>query len=191
MGGAVMKIVNLFGGPGSGKSTTAAGLFSMMKMRGHKVELVTEFAKDLTYKKDFITLANQLAVLGEQDHRLRRLEGHVDYVITDSPLMLSIVYAAGIYSEQWFKRAAWGAFCTYDNINFLLKRAKPYATYGRNQNEEQALEIDGVLRRLLDAYGVEFAQIAGNEQAPGEIYSLLFERSAEDGGVGGADLKPR
>jgi hypothetical protein len=169
-----MKIINIWGGPGAGKSTTAAGLFSMMKMRGHKVELVTEFAKDLTYKKDFITLSNQLAVLGEQDHRLRRLEGHVDYVITDSPLLLSILYAQGVYSEQWFKRAAWGAFCTYDNVNFLLVRAKPYAEYGRNQTEEQARDLDGILRRLLDAYGVEFSQIQGNEQAPEEIYSALF-----------------
>lgn len=146
----------------------------MMKMRGHKVELVTEFAKDLTYKKDFITLSNQLAVLGEQDHRLRRLEGHVDYVITDSPLLLSIVYAQGIYAEQWFKRAAWGAFCTYDNTNFMLKRAKPYATYGRSQTEDEAREIDGVLRRLLDAYGVDFQQIPGDEHAPANIYSALF-----------------
>jgi hypothetical protein len=169
-----MKILNLFGGPGAGKSTTAAGLFSMMKMRGHRVELVTEFAKDLTYSKDFITLSNQLAVLGEQDHRLRRLEGHVDYVITDSPLLLSIVYSQGIYSEQWFRRAVWGAFCTYDNINFLLKRAKPYVEYGRNQTEDQAKDIDGILRRLLDAYGVEFDQIDGDEQATGTIYSILF-----------------
>lgn len=171
-----MKIINVWGGPGSGKSTTAAGLFSMMKMRGHKVELVTEFAKDLTYKKDFITLSNQLAVLGEQDHRLRRLDGHVDYVITDSPLLLSIVYAQGIYSEQWFKRAVWGAFCTYDNVNFLLKRVKPYAEYGRNQNEDQAKEIDGILRRLLDAYGVDFQQVSGDESAPESIYGMLFPR---------------
>lgn len=172
----MMRIINVWGGPGSGKSTTAAGLFSMMKMRGHKVELVTEFAKDLTYKKDFITLSNQLAVLGEQDHRLRRLEGHVDYVITDSPLLLSIVYAQGIYSEQWFRRAVWGAFCTYDNTNFLLKRAKPYMEYGRNQTEDEAREIDGVLRRLLDAYGVEFTQIKGDEAAPSAIYSVLFQQ---------------
>jgi nicotinamide riboside kinase len=176
-----MKVINVWGGPGSGKSTTAAGLFATMKIKGHKVELVTEFAKDLTYKKDFITLSNQLAVLGEQDHRLRRLEGHVDYVITDSPLLLSIVYSQGIYSEQWFRRAVWGAFCTYDNTNFLLKRVKPYSEYGRNQTEDQAKDIDMVLRRLLDAYGVDFDQIEGDESAAGLIYSTLFPAVIKNG----------
>ena len=47
-----MKVINLWGGPGCGKSTTAAGLFSIMKMRGHKVELVTEYAKELTYDRN-------------------------------------------------------------------------------------------------------------------------------------------
>ena len=45
------KVINLFGGPGAGKSTTAAGLFYEMKVRDIKCELVTEYAKDMTYEK--------------------------------------------------------------------------------------------------------------------------------------------
>ena len=39
-------IMNLYGGPGSGKSTGAAYIFSMLKMVGVDAEYVTEFAKD-------------------------------------------------------------------------------------------------------------------------------------------------
>lgn len=39
-------IVNLFGAPGTGKSTGAAYIFSKLKMAGVDAEYVTEFAKD-------------------------------------------------------------------------------------------------------------------------------------------------
>ena len=39
-------IVNLYGGPGCGKSTGAAYLFSKLKMAGVDAEYVPEFAKD-------------------------------------------------------------------------------------------------------------------------------------------------
>lgn len=41
------KVINLYGGPGTGKSTTAAMLFAKMKLAGFNCEYVPEFAKDL------------------------------------------------------------------------------------------------------------------------------------------------
>jgi adenylate kinase family enzyme len=43
------KYINIFGGPGAGKSTTAAALFAEMKRRGMNVELATEVAEDREY----------------------------------------------------------------------------------------------------------------------------------------------
>lgn len=42
-------VINIFGAPGAGKSTTAAALFALMKLEGYKVELATEHAKDRYY----------------------------------------------------------------------------------------------------------------------------------------------
>jgi len=42
-------IVNLWAGPGTGKSTTASVVFHMLKVAGIKCEYVTEFAKELAY----------------------------------------------------------------------------------------------------------------------------------------------
>ena len=39
-------VVNLYGAPGSGKSTGAAYIFAKLKMLGVNCELITEFAKD-------------------------------------------------------------------------------------------------------------------------------------------------
>jgi hypothetical protein len=54
-----MKVINLWAGPGAGKSTTAAGLF-LMKLTGRRVELVTEYAKEVVYDQDPTRIKNQL-----------------------------------------------------------------------------------------------------------------------------------
>ena len=41
-------VINLFGGPGCGKSTGAAYVFSKLKMLGVNAELTSEYAKDKT-----------------------------------------------------------------------------------------------------------------------------------------------
>lgn len=43
------RIINLWAGPGSGKSTIAAYVFSKLKMKNINCELVTEYAKQLVY----------------------------------------------------------------------------------------------------------------------------------------------
>ena len=60
-----MIVVNLYGGPGSGKSTTAAGIFSELKMLGLNTELVTEYAKDKVWEKHESILDNQIYVFAK------------------------------------------------------------------------------------------------------------------------------
>lgn len=165
-----MKVINLFGGPGSGKSTTAAGLFFKMKHIGLKVELVTEFAKDCTYEGGH-TLPDQLAVLGEQHRRLSRLEGHVDWAITDSPLLLGAIYAKGDFDCREFENAVTWAFNRFDNHNFLLVRNEPYSTYGRTQSFEEACEIDDKIKNLATCF--EMVRVAGGNSAPEDIFDFL------------------
>jgi hypothetical protein len=166
------KVINLCAGPGAGKSTTAAGLFYLMKLANLKVELVTEFAKDRTYNKSFLELNNQLFVLGEQDRRQRSLVGQVDYIITDSPLFLNSVYAEEPYDDVWFHEAVDAAFRTYDNICFFIERVKPYQTYGRTQTEQQAELLDGCIWDTLASYG-PFYRVMGDESAPRVILDIL------------------
>ena len=45
-----MKVLNFYGGAGIGKSTIAADVFSKLKHKGHKTELVGEYAKWLWYQ---------------------------------------------------------------------------------------------------------------------------------------------
>lgn len=142
-----MKVINLFGGPGTGKSTGAAFIFSQLKMKGHNVELVTEYAKDLVWQGSQHRLADQLHVFSEQYHRLDRLKDKVELVITDSPLYLSLVYAKlNGFNKPGFEQLVQSCIDEFDNHDVFLKRQKPYQQIGRVQDEDEARNIDDIIK---------------------------------------------
>lgn len=164
----ITKIINLFAGPGSGKSTTAAGLFFLMKTRGYSVELIHEFAKDLTWRGRHNTLQCQPYVFGKQLERTECLLGQVEYIITDSPILLSAIYNdEEKYPE--FQFPVIDIFDKYDNLNYFIQRVKPYNPVGRNQTEEQSKEIDTKIKDLLECYIIPYKCIPGNIVAPSKI----------------------
>lgn len=118
---------------GSGKSTTAAYLFSELKARGFEAELVTEVAKDLVWDENFKKLSNQIYVFGAQLYKIERLIGKVKYIITDSPILMQI----GYYKERQlpapkaFKKLCLAYNKRYRNINIWLKDNKKVSEVGR------------------------------------------------------------
>ena len=173
-----LKVINLWHGPGAGGSTTAAGLFNIMKVRGHKVELVTEVAKDLTWEHSWKTMENQLLLLGLQDQRLRRLDGQVEWAITDSPLPLGIAYMTKEY-QPWLELAVWDAYDRYQNFDVLLDRTCQYRRDGRSQTHQEALGLDLVVGELWrDAWDEDAdhaVRIEGGFAAPHQIYEWIFK----------------
>ena len=67
------KIINLFGGPGIGKSTQAAGLYYEMKKLNMNVEMPYEFPKLLAWDKSYEMVKDQLYVLANQHRNIARL----------------------------------------------------------------------------------------------------------------------
>jgi len=148
-------VVNIFGGPGSGKSTTAAGVFSLLKLHKIETELITEFAKDLVWEERSHTFKNQHYLFGKQHHRLWRIGDKVDVMVTDSPIFLSVVYRKELYSDA-FRKVVLEEFNAYNNINFFLKRTNTYNEVGRNQNKNEAKQIDREIIRDLDKYNIDY-----------------------------------
>ena len=167
-------MVNLFSGPGAGKSTIRAELFGMMKRASKNVEEVTEFAKDVTWDKNYSTLADQLYLLGNQNRRQFRLIGQVDWCVTDCPLLLGVHYVTPDYLPKNFKNLAFELWDTYENHNFFINRTKPYSKIGRTQTEDEARKIDTDIRDLLNNHNVKFTEVLGNESAAHAIMSTLF-----------------
>jgi adenylate kinase family enzyme len=62
----MVKIINLYGSPGCGKSTTATSLFSKMKMMDISVEITLEYVKKYAWKKIPIGKYDQYYIFGKQ-----------------------------------------------------------------------------------------------------------------------------
>lgn len=165
-------IVNMFGAPGSGKSTTAAGLFYLLKLAGKSVEYVPEVAKAFTYEERHKTLGFQAYIHGKQLRDLQRLMDKVDIIVTDSPTLLSYVYAARsnlrmphIYPDSFYDFIA-DQFKMMPSVNFLIERVKPYSPVGRNQTEEESSQIGREIKGLLERLEIGFWTLKGDENAP-------------------------
>jgi hypothetical protein len=171
-----MKVINLFGGPGSGKSTTAAGLFYQMKLKHMNVELITEYAKELVYS-DRVTFLNskQEYVFAKQNLRQFILKDKVEWAITDSPLLLSLIYPK-IYNTSpgdHFDQYAIETFNRYNNVNFFISRPPNFSSVGRVQDFSESVRVDNLILDALSETGVKYETIPADKQTLQTIMSHI------------------
>lgn len=164
------KVINLLGGSGTGKSTTAAGLFYEMKKLGLNVELVNEYVKRWAWCGKQVGAYDQVYLFGKQAKSEYDLYGKVDYIITDSPLLLSPIYekyynnGSSVVESSVFKHLQKAEASGVQHINFLMNRTKPFNPKGRYETEEQAIRVDGVVYKyLIDNY-ISFYCVTKAEQ---------------------------
>jgi nicotinamide riboside kinase len=167
-------IINMFGGPGSGKSTLAALLFARLKLMGVDCELITEFAKKLTWHDRHNTLKCQQYVFGKQSHEIEMIMGQVDIVVTDSPTLLSAIYAHESLHPS-FKEFVIEHYRTLPTINYYLRRVKPYNPNGRNQTAAESDEIGRKIVKFLDDNLIPYKAIDGCEFEVQNIVTFLRE----------------
>lgn len=162
-------VINLYAGSGAGKSTAAAGLFAEMKQRGYHVEQVTEYVKTWAWSGRTPNGFDQVYLFGKQANRESQLYGKVDYIITDSPLLLS-----GYYENYHLKEAivlpAVLNFLDYakrhdvKHLNFFLKRAKKFDPRGRYESEDQAKAIDVDMKAWLNQLEVPLIDVTTTDR---------------------------
>lgn len=155
-----LTIINLLAGPSAGKSLTAMGVTYYMKSTGKSVEYVPEVAKDYTFEGRHQMLTEQDYIFSKQNNRFRRLVGQVDYVVTDTSLLLGFMYMPTGFPAA-FKEYLYETYHSYNNINILIKRDPNmiYDPIGRNQTIDEAIQIDNDLRNLLVAANVPFIEL--------------------------------
>jgi hypothetical protein len=156
-----MILINLAGGPGSGKSTSASHLFAELKMEGVKAELVGEEAKEIIYDQLYPLLDNQVLITGRQWQRIQRLnKSGCEVGISDSPLIQGALYIQDKpYCAELTALLKKLDEQIPETYNVFVRRVKPYVKFGRYQDETQARELDG---KILDLIQNWWMTIDGN-----------------------------
>jgi hypothetical protein len=171
-------VINLCAGPGAGKSTMAAAIFSELKWHGVNCELATEYAKDRVWQEDFGVFECQPYVFGKQLLKVQRLVNKVDVIITDSPLIFSIMYNNSNLAT--FAPFVLEAFNQFDNMNYVLQRKKDYNPKGRMQTEDQAKELDIRIKDILSNHLVPFKLAEGSKDGVQFIVKDILERLGKE-----------
>lgn len=173
------KVINLYGGPGTGKSTLAAAIFAELKFRGINCEYVQEYAKDKAWEFGTNHLGvpkvfrAQEYIFGKQHFRLRRCAQDVDVIVTDCPLFLGLIYTPEDFPLPSLRPLIREAYELYDNLNIFLVRTKAYNPKGRFQTEDKAKELDVDVKNMLDKQDVPYHIIEAGRDAVKEIVELL------------------
>lgn len=157
-------VVNLYAGPGAGKTTCAWLVAGELKKLGVVTEYVPEYAKELVWddRTDLLdgSYKNQTAVLAEQNRRIERLRGKVDVIVTDSPLLMSSMYAKK--NVEQFEQLAFSMYNRCDNFNLFITRGNGFEQEGRIHSLQESKEIDEEIKGFLDEHGVYYGTYEHN-----------------------------
>jgi hypothetical protein len=178
-------IINFFGGPGIGKSTKSAGLFTEMKREHMDVELTYEYPKIVAWEENLSAIKDQFFITANQHRNISRLYGKVKYIIVDSPIILGLVYKeryselpeypATFYDES-FDSFILKLFKKYNSLNILLTRNdSSYNETGRLQKLKEAKDIDEEIKNKLIVNDIPFAEFSVNENTHFDIFNYIKE----------------
>lgn len=169
-------IVNLAGAPGAGKSTGAAYIFYKLKAAGVNAELITEFAKDKTWEHNDVALSTQIYILGKQYYRLARCMDQVDVIVTDSPILLSILYGEHCFYSSEMSSLVKKLWKENNNLLYFIDRVKKYNPAGRSQTAEESDALSIKLKTLLRDNDFEYKEYPGSIEGYDIIVNDILDK---------------
>jgi hypothetical protein len=167
-------VVNFFAGAGGGKSTLSADIFSRLKKLNVETELALEFAKDLVWEENE-SLKNQIYVFGNQLQRIERVNNKVDVIVTDSPLLLSIIFRPN-HIPKTLDKLVLETFNSYNNVNYFIERSHQYNPNGRlEKTVEEAIIKDNQIKQLLVNNNIQYESVLSNEECINNIVNDIVK----------------
>lgn len=178
---SVSKLINLFGGPGIGKSGIAAGITYKMKKKHIKVNNPYEFPKKLAWDNNIPAISDQLYVFANQHRGIAECYGKVDYIVIDSPILFSTIYhryyTKGYPAEMYgkaFHDMVIDLHRRYGSINILLERGVTiHNDDERFQNYKQSVEIDTLCKNVLDETKSPYHTVKVGDNSVKDIMKII------------------
>lgn len=114
----------------------------------------------------------QPLVYREQKTRLQRLIDYgVEYIVSDSPILLSAIYGDHLSKEFIDETTAY--FLSCPNKNFLLERGNGFTPFGRVHSLEESKRIDQKILDCLLTNNVDFTRITPLENAAEFVFNAV------------------
>lgn len=178
------KIINLFGGPGIGKSSIASGLTYKLKKKHITCDNPYEFPKILAWDKNFSAISDQLYVLANQHRGIVKSYNKVDYIILDSPILLSLIYKDYYNKETTYPSSLYNKHFdnmilemhnSYDNINILLTRNNQsnHNNNERYHNKKESKDLDLKIEKELNDNNIKFHKVEVGDNTVKKIYKII------------------
>ena len=176
------KIINLFGGPGIGKSSIASGLTYKLKKKHITCDNPYEFPKLLAWDENHSAIRDQLYVLANQHRGIVKSYGKVDYIILDSPILLSLTYRNYYKSNQYpatlyghtFDKLVLETFNQYENINILLERGEGnHNEKERYQSLDESKELDKAIELSMISNNIPYYVVKVGKNTVKDILKIL------------------
>ena len=175
-------LINFLGAPSAGKSTAAGRLFTRLKDMNMNVEYVPEYVKSWAWDGRTISPYDQFYFFGKEAHNQSHLFNKVDYIISDSPVLLTAYYHWYYNNDNALREICKDFYEMAEHIdnvktvNFFLPRKKAYQTKGRYQTQEQADRIAELLKAWLEVECYPYYLLdCSDEDRMSEIMKVLRE----------------
>lgn len=174
------RVINLVGAPSSGKSVIASLLFAELKMLHYSAEYVQEYAKTLIWKEKLDELDNQYTVSMEQYKMISAVNGKVDYICLDSPLLIGLyynrTYKTNVSDVKKTERMILSKMAEFDNIYIFLDRNMeyPYEIAGRIHTEEESKIISEEFIELMEELGIKYRRFVSNKKNINDMLEYIL-----------------
>lgn len=179
------KIINLFAGPSAGKSSIASGVCHLLKKNHITCDNPYEFAKSLSFDGNFSAIKDQLYVVANQHRNIVRCYGNVEFVVTDSPILLSLVYKdsydketnsypSRLYGNK-FDDLILDIHKSYECLNIFLKRSDDtlHNDKERLHNTSESTILDDKIEDMLRTNGIVYETINVDNTTSELIYEKI------------------
>lgn len=130
-------------------------------------EYVPEYAKELVWdgRQDLLdgSRESQSALVKEQVRRIERLIGKVSVIVTDSPILLGLIYQKESYQD--LEQYAFEKYSAMNNFNLFIKRGNEpaYEQAGRIHTEEQSVSLDEKICSFLAKHNIYYGTYNRNQ----------------------------
>lgn len=154
-------LINMLGCPSSGKTSLSAKLFAQLKAMDLNAEYTSEYVKGWAWEGKKVGPFDQFYIFGKETHNQSRLFDKVDFIISDSPVMLTAFYHYFYNGNEALNEVCHNFYNLAEEagvevVNFFLPRKKKYVAKGRYQTQEEADALAFQLKEWLNKEEYEY-----------------------------------